>query len=158
MSPETRLIAVGVPLSLFSVSFFVPVTGPLLVRSNALYYGHEAFVVGFRAILLFVEEGPHEEWGIALSWFANPAMCLALGFLIAERRRATIIAAGVACALSLLVLPRWGAEVIEYAAYWCWWGSSVTALLGALFLLPRQRPAYAEDFESLVTPQLTPDP
>jgi hypothetical protein len=158
MSSDRRLIAVGVPLALFFVSFFVPVTGSLLVRSDALYYGHEAFVVGFRAILLFVEEGPHEEWGIALSWFANPTMCVALGFLIAERRRATIIAAGVACALSLFVLPRWGTEVIDYPGYWCWWGSSVTALLSALFLLPRPRPACAEDFETMTTPPQTPDP
>jgi len=118
--------------------------------------GADAFGVGFRATFLFEEEWPLYRIELAVAWMANPAIWLAIGSVALGFRRIAMVAAGIGCALCLSVLPRWGGELVQYPAYWCWWGSSVTALLVALFLFPRPRQSYAEDFEPMTAPPLTP--
>jgi hypothetical protein len=158
MSAQCRLFAVSIPLSLYLASLILPATGSFVVGSNTRNSGAVAFELGFRATFLPEKEWPLERVELAAAWMANPVIWLAIGGLALGFRRIAMIAAGIGCALCLLVLPRWGEELVQYPAYWCWWGSSILALLAALFLFPRQLVPYVEDFKPMTAPPLTPDP
>jgi hypothetical protein len=158
MSRARRVIAVSVPLGLYLVSLILPATGSFVVGSDTRYSGFEAFEVGFRATFLLEQGWPIERIEMAAAWLANPAIWLAIASLALAQRRIVTIAAGVGCVLCLSVLPRWGEELVRYPAYWCWWGSSVAALVSGLFLLARRPQPYVEDFRPMNSPPLTPDP
>lgn len=148
MNPA-RLIAVAVPTGLYLASLFLPVVGSLSSKSTMTFPGYDAFVIGFRALTLAEWDWDLVRFGLAVAWMANPALWAALVCVLISRPRPAIISAGIACGLSACVLPSWWEEVSQYPGYWAWWGSSVAALLAALFLLPRPRPRFADDFGPL---------
>ena len=156
MSATRRVIATGLPLGLYVASLLLPATGPIWSGDTTTHNGWEAFEVGYGAIIDLEEWFPGRVLLIA-GWLANPAIwtaivCLALGW-----RRMAAVTASVGCLLTLCVLPDWWQLVVDHPAYWFWWGSSVAALLCALFLLPRTPQPFVEDYRPMSRATLTPD-
>ena len=151
MKPRRYRIAVWLPLTLYLASMIVPAFGPVTVWGDP-YPGHEVFRAGYRSVFELGEPG----WGRELAtlqatWFANPAMWVAFVFLVIGRRRGAIVAAGLGSFLCLGILTTPGRSVVEYPGYWLWWGSAVTALLVALFVLPRRPQPGADDYRPLTS-------
>lgn len=147
-----RLIAVAVPTGLYLASMFLLVASPFATRTGSKlpsFPGYDAFELGFRALTVLDPDWDLVRVGLAVAWLANPALWTAFVCLLIGRRRTAIVSAVIACGLSVCVLPSWWDEVSQCPGYWAWWGSSVAALLAALFLLPRPRPAFADDFGPL---------
>lgn len=150
-----RLIAVAVPVVLYTASMFLPFailpisgTGPV---EFATVFGHEAFQGCLRCF--YLDGGWDRERVIfASAWMANPAVWCAFVFLAMGWRRMAMICAGVACVLALGVLYE-GTWFIDCPSYWFWLGSTVAALSSACFLLKRPSPPQADDYGPLKIPE-----
>jgi hypothetical protein len=139
-------IAVWLPAGLYLVSFYLPVAeAPLYYSRPDPLAGHEVFRLGFRVLLVADLSARHQVEMVG-AWCANPAIWVALASVVGGRRRTGIVAASVACVLCMGVLPTWRADVLRYPGYWLWWGSAMTALLVALFVLPGRPQPDADDY------------
>jgi len=119
-----------------------------VVKGSTDHNGFEAFKAGWMATFE-MDEWSLERLGLSCAWFANVAFGIALLAIVFGFRRYAVLVAACACLMSMSVLPHWWPELLKHAGYWFWWGSMIAAVFSAVFILPRPRNPFVDDFGPL---------
>jgi hypothetical protein len=110
--------------------------------------GYEVFKICF-GLVCKLDCWSTDRAPLVLAWIANPAMWGVVAFLAARLRSLALVFAATACGLALCILPFEAASFIGYPGYWFWLGSMIAAMLAALFLLPRPRNEFVDDYGTM---------
>ena len=118
-------------------SFVLPTAAPFNPEfSDTTYTGYVAF--GTWKVLLDWQPWDIDWWVLGGCWFANPAVWLAIAFILVGWWRAGAIAAGCGLLLGLVVLPRYHPIIAGLPGYWAWVGSAVVLLTPSVYMVARE--------------------